>query len=485
MKKSIPVLLTTATILGGVLLTNPVQANEITDVTTSNSVQEKQPDRSEVVEFKDPTIKTGASFALMSILGHFPAEEEYTKENLEKITSLFTPNGSMYPTSLDDFKHMPNLEFIDIRYFAPGRKNLDPSAIGQLKNLKEFQFNTTMESDGGGLTSLLPFKENKKLVTFGYYGNPITDASDNSLDNITSLENLEYTIINNNTEINIGSLNNLPNLKTIKLNDLNLTTTPALKQSTKLISMDLGYNAIEKLPDLSLFSDLKNLTYKFNVLTDISNIKTVSRSLESLDLNKNKLTDSVILNIDDSFKNLNTINLSVNNLNQIPDFSFLEKLKDLDISHNNIGKYDNLEKMNEMETPPSVNLQRNILTNDPSIIDYKGNLNTSYNFIAGYGLSNQITLKNINNQTMSIGNTSRLPIVFEWENGHGTDLFLSDFQKAFIDTKNMTITTDNDNVLIEKISQNSIKLIGKSVGTTKVTLSYADNLKTEFEVSVK
>jgi Leucine-rich repeat (LRR) protein len=486
MNKSISVLLTTATLLSGGLLTSTVQAIDNTATIKPISVQQKQTTANDVVVFKDQTIKAGATMSLMSILGHFPSNDEFTQENLNKITTLFTPNGSAYPTTLEDFKYMPNLETIDIRYFSSGEKNLDPTPIGQLKNLKEFQFNTYMLSNGGGLTSLSPFKENKNLTTFGYHGTSITDASDSSLDDITSLENLEYTVINSNSEPTIGNLDHLPNLKTIGLHLSNLTTHPTLKQSTKLTSINFSGNNIEKIPDLSLFTDLKSLNYEFNALSDISNLKTVSNSLESLNLHKNNLIDSDILNITDKFQNLTTLNLSVNRLSQIPDLSYLKSLQNLDVSNNNIGNYVNLDKLNQMVTPPAINLQRNILTATPEDTGYKGNLDTWYNFIAGYGLPYQMTLKKIENQTVLINNINRLPIIFEWEDGYTTgSLFLTDFQKAFTDTKNMIIQTDNNNALVEKASANSINLIGLTKGTTKVTLSYGNNVKTEFTVSVQ
>lgn len=459
--------------------------NTPTAMIKNNSVPTPKNNLSDVVEFKDSTIKAGATLSLMSILGHFPADNEYTQENLNKIPSLFTPNGAEYLTTLDDFKYMPNLEAFDIRYSLPGEKNLDPIPIGQLKNLKSFKFNTYMQIDSCGLTSLLPFKENKKLTIFGYNGNPITDASDSTLESMTSLENLDYSILTDISKVAIGDLDNLSNLKTLALHNLDLTNTPTLKQSSKLTSLDLSENKIKKIPDLSLFTDLKSVNYSSNALSDISNLKTVSNSLEVLDLHNNKLVNTDISNINNRFQNLNTLDLAVNGLSQIPDVSGLKKLKDIWLSSNNINDYTNLDKLNQIPTPPIVRLEKNILTANPNDVGYKGMLFTDYNFIVGHGLPGQYALKNIEDQTIPVNTTDELPVSFEREDGYEDDLELTEFQKAFTDTRNMTITTDNSHVLVKKSSKSSIKVTGQSVGTTKITLSYGNNLKTEFILIVQ
>lgn len=231
-----------------------------------------------------------------------------------------------------------------------------------------------------------------------------------------------------------------------------------MKQFSKLTSLDLSENKIEKIPDLSLFTDLKSVNYSFNTLSDILNLKTVSNSLEVLDLHNNKLVSTDISNIDNRFQNLNTLDLSVNGLSQIPDLSELKKLKDLSVLHNNINDYTNLDKLNQIPTPAIVCLDSNNLTANPSDVGYKGRLLTDNNFIVGHGLPQQIALKSFEDQTTPVNTTAVLPITFEREDCYESDLSLTDFQKAFTDTKNMTITTDNSHVLVEKSSKNSIEL---------------------------
>lgn len=109
----------------------------------------------------------------------------------------------------------------------------------------------------------------------------------------------------------------------------------------------------------------------------------------------------------------------------------------------------------------------------------------SYNFIIGFEQYKQINLRPINNQEIQLNTSKNLPIIFEWEDNHGTDLFLTDYQKDFIDTKNMTISTNNNNVTMNKISANEISYTANSLGITEVTLSYGNNVKTTFTITVQ
>lgn len=481
MKKKIFVSLLSVAVLNAVMVTynKPVLASNVHSANTTLTNESKI--NNDIVVFQDSTIKSGASLALNSILGHFPSDEEFTQENLDKITYLWTPNGGLYPTTLSDFQYMPNIEKIDLRYSIPQTYKLDATPIGNLKNLKSFKFNTEIQEFGGGLSSFIPFANNKNLTEFCYYGEPTTDLSEDVFDSLTSLENLEYTSIKNSDSINIGDLNHLPNLISVKLNAMNATSFPTLEQSKQLTSIIFSSNQLEALPDLSNFSSLRSVTFESNNISNLDKLNTISSDLENLALNKNQITNLPNM---DQFNKLQSLGLYTNNLSEIPDLSNLISLNNLNVSNNNINSYKNLDKFNDLNTPPSIDLSRNNLTADPSEQNYKGELDVWYNFIVGFGQIRQIEMRPIDNQDIQLNSTEQLPIIFEWEEGHGTDLYLTEHQKDFIDTKNMIITTNNDHVTVTKSSSNEISYSANSFGSTEITLSYGNNVKTTFTVTV-
>ena len=98
--------------------------------------------------------------------------------------------------------------------------------------------------------------------------------------------------------------------------------------------IDLSNNNLLKLPVIDL--DVEVLILDNNNLTEIPDWFVNLKKLRSLSVRNNKLVDVSVLNF---CENLEEIYLSDNhNLNDLPSFSFCEKLKLVDVTNTKINK---------------------------------------------------------------------------------------------------------------------------------------------------
>ncbi|MBC1935859.1 hypothetical protein HCA69_05730 [Listeria grandensis] len=232
----------------------------------------------EIIPITDPGLKNAITTALTIELGHPATEEDFTSENLSKITTL-----AIYLTpvhSLSELKYVPNLEALNI------------------------------SNNGTPMASLSPLEGLNKLVELSLNGAPVGDEMYSTLNKITSLK---YLDIAGDTP-NIGSLDKLPNLESVSLtfnntlekmptfetstqikalyfSDDNISELPDYSHLVNLERLELGYNNFTSIPDLSAFSKLTALYMSENAISDTSNLETIQNKQNILvDLTSNLIS---------------------------------------------------------------------------------------------------------------------------------------------------------------------------------------------------
>uniref|UniRef100_A0A7E4W572 LRRNT domain-containing protein n=1 Tax=Panagrellus redivivus TaxID=6233 RepID=A0A7E4W572_PANRE len=156
--------------------------------------------------------------------------------------------------------------------------------------------------------------------------------------NLAELELSDCTI----TSIEDYAFETLQHLKVLNLDKNLLTEIPKLKRSMRNYRViSAKHNMISKVsPDLFIDSQIINVDFSHNFLTDIEFLKRSKSSLESLNLSFNLLEQAYFSN----FSHLSYVNLTHNRLKE-PNSVRLMGLCDivtLDVSHNGISTLDAL-----------------------------------------------------------------------------------------------------------------------------------------------
>lgn len=258
-----------------------------------------------------------------------------------------------------------------------GTINLDPD------KLKLFTKYKKIEIYNRNINNLEYFEGLTELTYLGLGRNNITLKDKKSQDILEKMKNLEYLDLYNNNLENITSINKLPKLKTLFLQNSNANLTEIEDiisnltnlrisndeiesllncNTSKITELNLQYSNIDKVPDLSKFTNLTRLSLSY--ISKISNLEEISKisSLQSLDLEYDNLRGRMI----DFSKltNLTYLNLSKNTL-------WTEDLENLKALKNNTNLKINLDNNSIIDTTALLELNQN------TKISLKNNINLS------------------------------------------------------------------------------------------------------------
>ena len=147
-------------------------------------------------------------------------------------------------------------------------------------------------------------------------------------------------------------LSGLKYLISIKASNNHLTTVLQLKvPPLHLDRLDLSFNEITRIPDLSVHKHLRVLNLKSNKITHIEGLSK-NKKLSILDISENTIEE--VKGLDNL--NLTELYLSNNQIETVKGFQHLESLRVLDLSINKISKIGGLSGLISLR---SLNLAKN------------------------------------------------------------------------------------------------------------------------------
>jgi Leucine-rich repeat (LRR) protein len=270
----------------------------------------------------------------------------------------------------------------------------DISGIERLKNLKSLYFSYSKVSDFSEVAEL----ENLESLSF-YYNNGLK-----AIPEVKSLKTLYVNSRNYYLE-DISALGKMPYLTSISFYSGRFTKLPVLKNPTSF------YSNVSTLSDISGFenvSTLKSVSIENAQITEISSLGK-STGITNLNLRNTKVSEVSIL------KNLTAItSLTLYNVDEVSDIKHLANLQTLDLRY---SKTENLDFMKGKEK-----LQTLYLYGHSNLVDVSGleNLNITYFELFNNSKLENIasigTLKNLQNLYISgNGSLKKIPDVSDLE----------------------------------------------------------------------
>jgi len=286
-----------------------------------------------------------------------PYEGLFADPNLEKQIKSKLGIGENEQLKESDLEQITDLYVRQIKDFR---------GLEKLINLEKFGF-----SVGGNIYDFTPLSGLKKIKKFTIFYNDLNDFDnmnclDGSFSKLTSIEELEI----NGTELkDVSPIEQLTNLKILDISENQIEFLPEnMENLQKLEELYLYGNKIDDILPLETLTNLSNLALNYNNVKDILPIKNMSK-LARFNASNNNIADiSVIENLPnlisfaahinkitilpDNFsdlKKLNYLDLSYNEILELPAMAGLDSLKTLYLGHNEISDMTPLDSLENLE----------------------------------------------------------------------------------------------------------------------------------------
>ena len=286
-----------------------------------------------------------------------PYEGLFADPNLEKQIKSKLGIGENEQLKESDLEQITDLYIRQIKDFR---------GLEKLINLEKFGF-----SVGGNIYDFTPLSGLKKIKKFTIFYNDLNDFDnmnclDGSFSKLTSIEELEI----NGTELkDVSPIEQLTNLKILDISENQIEFLPEnMENLQKLEELYLYGNKIDDILPLETLTNLSNLALNYNNVKDILPIKNMSK-LARFNASNNNIADiSVIENLPnlisfaahinkitilpDNFsdlKKLNYLDLSYNEILELPAMAGLDSLKTLYLGHNEISDMTPLDSLENLE----------------------------------------------------------------------------------------------------------------------------------------
>lgn len=196
-------------------------------------------------------------------------------------------------------------------------------------------------------------------------------------------------------ELDGNQFKDFQNLKFLNLSNNHIESVKNVKDENfpKLIHLNLSKNKISNFEEIMELWKLKSLNCNDNNLSSIQNLSF--KNLNILDLSGNSITKIESFSSNNTFVDLEVLNLANNRFKKMPVILLdLPKLKVLNIKNNYVTTIDNVENLNALKI---LNLNNNKLSNVTNKLDNLTNLKIlkicTNNLIALHLTNNLIELK--------------------------------------------------------------------------------------------
>lgn len=175
-----------------------------------------------------------------------------------------------------------------------------------------------------------PIEDISPLATLNLYKLCISNTN---VGDVSGLTKLQYLDISGN--VNVTGLNNLSNLKSLAVNNCNLTNENLTEITSNLNNLEylsVNNNKINNLDFLSNCNNLNTLYASSNEINDITGLTNIT-AFNELDLSNNNIDDITCL---ENIIYIGNLNISNNNIKNILIFDKIRILDNVDISNNKI-----------------------------------------------------------------------------------------------------------------------------------------------------
>ena len=214
----------------------------------------------------------------------------------------------------------------------------------------------------------------------------VLDLSNNRLLNIHSFEKEENNYLQQLEELKMDNCNlkkkiriSFKNLKKLSLRNNELTHFPFWVPNSicKISEIDVSNNLIQNVSKISFFSNLKNLILKNNKIEDLEETFSSLTQLTYVDASYNLIGQLPSI----SSKQIVSLILCRNRINEIETFDGLEVLKNLDLSYNKIKKLPNCSSLKSLKFLDLSNNELENIEESLYFCNQISSLNLSSNFI--------------------------------------------------------------------------------------------------------
>lgn len=336
--------------------------------------------------------------------------------------------------NLQDIKHFPavlSLKKLDlsnnaINDFTPLRKSLNiefldisRNHLASLDKIPDMPELKALVLSWNNINSLEPLAKFKKLESLDLSN--VTTKSIGSLPVIKSLRQLDLSMTgcNSNTREMAEKLRGFDNLENLNMSSCNLVQLTFME--------DIIYDAkTNKLVSKNepLLKNLKSLNISNNGLNDLWAVQFYT-TLEELNITSNNITDIDLLN---RLINLKVLNAAGNKFKSLSVLNNLTNLKILDLSNNDIRDVPDLKNLQSIEI---LYLNNNLITDIKEIVNLNSLKHLYLNQNSISGLTGIQKLKNLETLCITNNNIRDYSPLFAMK--HLKELSISNADKAVCD----------------------------------------------------
>ena len=339
--------------------------------------------------FADPLIEVWVRKAL-----GYENGEKITESDLQKITEIFIlgrndlrgleklanlevfsfeVDGNIYDfTPLSNLKKLRKVELMFNEFSETTNMNCLDESFSKLTSIEELLIDGTAIKDVSPIEQLtnlriLDLSENQieflpenmgnlqKLEEFRFNKNKIDDILP-----LQTLINLSVLAFSYNSVEDIFPIKNMPKLSRFNASNNKIVDISVIENLPNLISFVAHVNKITTLP--KDFSNLKNLNYldlSYNEILELPSLKGLD-SLKTLYLGFNKISDMTPL---DSLENLEVLSMAGNKITKIPILKNLKSLWDMSLEMNEITDLSGFSDNNSFPRLQRMGLSENKIEN--------------------------------------------------------------------------------------------------------------------------